>query len=516
MGSKVIAFFYLLVCTRMFSQEALGNFNLALGIVSICLVFADLGLVNAFYRYVPHYLAKGLKKEAGALLAGTFMVVILFSAVCMLVFMLLAPSIASTYSNPNLAPVIVLLALFVPLNSIIGLAGGVIVSLKKMMELAAVQNIQSVVKIALTIAAAFAIGASAISVSAGYVLSFVATAAIALIMAFRMLSKEGITFFGHSQEDMRKQVGEALPFGMIISLITGVWIIISSSDRILLGYLANYPNVPDMIAIYSMATTLATILLVFTGAIGNVFLPVISGQHAKEQEDQLCRTANAAERWMLIAMVPALCIMLAYPSWMLGMLYGDSYSPGAMVLVIFSIGMFVRGLSMVHSYVIAAYKRLKAELAITAGGAVMNVVLNVLLIPGYGMEGAAAASAASFLMISILLFIYTKNLLRTSLLRASVKPLFLAIVPLAVLLVAQHFIPVPQLPAFLPQGAYFNKVFELAFLGVLFALACASYFLALALFRAFGKEDLDVLSSLMRRLRVPAPYVVMLEKMLGA
>jgi O-antigen/teichoic acid export membrane protein len=52
-------------------------------------------------------------------------------------------------------------------------------------------------------------------------------------------------------------------------------------------------------------------------------------------------------------------------------------------------------LAIIPHYSLYAMGRDRAILAASAGGAALNVVLNALLVPAYGMLGAAAATAAS-------------------------------------------------------------------------------------------------------------------------
>ena len=57
---KFFAFIYFIVIARIVSEEEIGMFFLALSVISIIMLFSDLGLgAGAVARFVPFYMGQG-------------------------------------------------------------------------------------------------------------------------------------------------------------------------------------------------------------------------------------------------------------------------------------------------------------------------------------------------------------------------------------------------------------------------------------------------------------------------
>ena len=107
------------------------------------------------------------------------------------------------------------------------------------------------------------------------------------------------------------------------------------------------------------------------------------------------------------AYLPGLALMFVYPELLLSKLYGAEYASGALVLRILALGF------VTNSYFGFCYHNLIASgdsdflLKCSVASAGVNVLLNFLLIPHFGMAGAAIASAVSFASIEVLMTIRT-------------------------------------------------------------------------------------------------------------
>ena len=85
------------------------------------------------------------------------------------------------------------------------------------------------------------------------------------------------------------------------------------------------------------------------------------------------------------------------------LVYGDAYAHAVPAVRLLGGAVAVYGLSYLSSYVLVSQDR-KAVIAwVTAAVAVENVVLNLLLIPPYSLEGAAAATSISEASLALLL-----------------------------------------------------------------------------------------------------------------
>jgi O-antigen/teichoic acid export membrane protein len=111
------------------------------------------------------------------------------------------------------------------------------------------------------------------------------------------------------------------------------------------------------------------------------------------------RPAHATlARWgvagaMALAFVVAALVWLLAP-WTLGLLFGEAYRAATATLRILAAGLpFVFAIWILHAIALSRFDQRLLVIATVAGG-VVNVVVNVALIPPYGRDGAALATAA--------------------------------------------------------------------------------------------------------------------------
>lgn len=87
---------------------------------------------------------------------------------------------------------------------------------------------------------------------------------------------------------------------------------------------------------------------------------------------------------------------------------GQTFQTGAMVVVLIGIGKLIDGAAGVNGEILAMSAYYRINLYFTLLMAALNVVLNYLFIPLWGIEGAAIASCLSLLAFNFLKYLYIK------------------------------------------------------------------------------------------------------------
>jgi O-antigen/teichoic acid export membrane protein len=80
---------------------------------------------------------------------------------------------------------------------------------------------------------------------------------------------------------------------------------------------------------------------------------------------------------------------------LMGLIFGNEYAPAGTALRLLLISLFFIALHGGTRNLFLAYDRLSWETWIMAGGVIVNVALNLFLIPRFGLNGAAFATAAA-------------------------------------------------------------------------------------------------------------------------
>jgi O-antigen/teichoic acid export membrane protein len=224
----------------------------------------------------------------------------------------------------------------------------------------------------------------------------------------------------------------AAPLGLTAILVT----IYHRTDFILLSYIKGDQEV----GYYNAAYTLVNSLLLFATTFTSTLLPRLSALFAADFE-VLGKLYRTAFKYLLFVGVGSAvgAMILAGP--ILNFVFGGKFLPGAAALSILvwaSALMFVNSLQ--GSLLVAS--NMKNQLVhLTAAAAVANVALNIILIPAYGIKGAAIAVVVSEFIAGSWSYI---------LLRKHNPPLFLSallsksLVASTVMAAAVIFLPISQ------------------------------------------------------------------------
>lgn len=522
-GVRFISFVYLILVARMFSQSDVGTFYLAFSVIYLVIIFGDLGLNAAFTRYVPFYLGRKEKEKIRLILNAAYAFSSILSAIASVLLFFSAGWLADAYGNPALKPTLEILSPFMFFGVLFSLNTSFLTSLKRVKESNMLLNAQNILKLLLVLALFWMLGAELAVLSLSFVFSYVALT----ILSFWNVRKETRKLWkGKADFKLNEYAGalrELLPFGFMLALVTTLWTIASFTDRVMIGYFIPEPAGSIQIAVYTVAISLATIIAVFPSAVLGIFLPVLSELYGKNEKEKMLSTSHSALRWIVFLITPVTIIFVVFPSQILQMLYGADYAPGAMVLVLFSLGLFIRSLGYVQGSILASMRIVRVELYGAIAATLANIALNWVLIPPYGIEGAALASAISFAMataittffcIRIFGFRFPKDFYRIFIAGAA----SLAVVFLSAPMIGDAVFRFSILP---PGDAgigimVLQKVLKVFLFGLLFLFSCAVFFLSILSLRLFREEDVSVVLGALRRFRAPNEAVALAEYIMNA
>jgi O-antigen/teichoic acid export membrane protein len=196
----------------------------------------------------------------------------------------------------------------------------------------------------------------------------------------------------------RQWLKSALPF----TLIGGALIINNQADIIMLGWFGSAADV----GVYRVAVQGATLVVaVSLHVVSAVAAPHFARLHAQDDMEKLQRLVTASARVALLTSLPVALTFILAGGTIAGWAFGGEFVASHLPLAILAFAYLAS----------AAFGPIGALLTMTGSErhvartlwqtALLNVVLNGLLIPFYGMVGAAVASAISLLIWNAMLFV---------------------------------------------------------------------------------------------------------------
>jgi len=208
--------------------------------------------------------------------------------------------------------------------------------------------------------------------------------------------------------------------------------------------------------------------------------------------------------------------LIAFSSDILNVFFGVAYGAGALAMSVFTAGLLMKSFAVVFSFALAAMRLVKIELEIAFLVAVTNIVLNIFLIPPYGMEGAALASFMSLSLMLALLFRYSRKLLgfrvHPSVYKMAVAGIMSFLIVLLLRPIASSLmLTLPQLGD-VGLEAYVSKTISLIYLLVLMGISVLLFLMLSLLCKCFRREDILLMKKAMRRARIPSFFIGAAER----
>lgn len=205
-------------------------------------------------------------------------------------------------------------------------------------------------------------------------------------LAFRRMNFETITF------PSRKRFRDLWAFSWPIAASSMVFLLLSQLDVLMIGYFLDSIDVGHYRAIQPLKQG-ATI---FIGSFSFLFLPLATKSYQNSEMAELDTLFGSVTKWALVLTLPIVSTFVFRSREVVVLFFGRSYIEGALPLAILSGGLFLRTVSGPNGDLVKAINRPDVEARASVVGVLANIGLNWLLIPRYGIAGAAVATVAGY------------------------------------------------------------------------------------------------------------------------
>ena len=172
-------------------------------------------------------------------------------------------------------------------------------------------------------------------------------------------------------------------------------------DVIFLGY---YKSSSD-VGIYSVAVKISMFSSIILFAINSIVAPKISDYFSSNKIDHLKHIIKASSKLMFFSTIPILILILVFSNFILN-LFGQDFILGKTSLQILVLGQFFNVLCGSVGYILNMTENQIIFRNITVLSVIVNILINLILIPIYGIVGAAIASMLSLALWNIISYIY--------------------------------------------------------------------------------------------------------------
>jgi O-antigen/teichoic acid export membrane protein len=423
---------------RYFSKAEFGAFSYALSVVMLLQGFSMLEMSSAVSRFLPIYRER---KEYGRIYGSIVLSVLVVAGLGIVVALGVITAVGVLGVKPTDDPLglqlLMLLALLLPVQGVDNLLTSFFASVGSSRSIL----LQSVLAPGLRLALVLGLivtGAGVLMLTTGYlVVSFVGVVIYAWLFV-RLLNRQGL--LNELREHKALYPAREL-FGFALPLLSStlVWALMESSDGLLLGYFQGTQAVADFRAVLPMAQ----LCLVVSATFATLYMPVAARLYAQEDRAGLSALYWQSALWMSVLSFPIFVLTFSFAPAVTTGVYGPQYAGSVPVMAILSFGYFFQTALGFNGLTIKVLKKLRYVVSIDIAAAVVNIGINLLLIPRWGAVGAAIGTAATMVAHNILKQIGLWKYARIKMFRPSYTLHYLALFGLPLLLLAlQVVIPV--------------------------------------------------------------------------
>ena len=388
--SMLFGFFNKAIIARYFATAEYGVFNLALTVFSIALVIATLGFGSSLPREVAIYKEK--KPSHLWELVSTAIIILIFNGVLLALLLIIgASNVAQVFHDNRLEEPLRVIAFALPFSALT--AGIVAISrgFGRVREKVYFQNIfyPMAFFVFILIGTLLKFGFSYIFFA--YAVAQILTLTFLLFDVMRIrLIKFKITFI--------PSLGKELVIFSLPLMLTGILaFIMTRTDTLMLGYYLN----SEIVGIYNAAAPLASMLPIFLNSTGFLYMPIASQLYAQGKLREMGRVYQILTKWVFLLTLPAFAVMFLFPEAVINFFFGAKYLGASKALQILALGFMFHTFLGLNGLSLIVIGEPKLNLIGNSFAAILNIIFNVVLIPLYGLEGAAIATAVSYFVANV-------------------------------------------------------------------------------------------------------------------
>jgi O-antigen/teichoic acid export membrane protein len=393
-----ISFVAKLVIARVLGRQDYGSVSLGITIMAVTSILVLVGLNTGIGRYLPRYDDEAHQRGVLVSALQLSMPIAILAGIGVAYF---APVIAGDlFGEPSITPVIRIFGLVIPFATLWKLAVGGIQGMQQSLPKVYIQNITLPVLRFAGIALALALGFRTVGVAWAYALSHATAAAF----GFYYLARYTPLFASIEYVPMRR---ELLVFSAPLVVSTTMTIIFSDIDTFLLGYFSTIGDV----AVYNVVYPIAQLLVVGLSSFAFLFMPTLSELHADGDYNDMKRYYQIITKWVFMGTLPVFLVVVLFPRTSIRLTFGAEYAAGGTALAVLATGFFTHAIAGPNGRTLTSIGRTQTIMYDNALAAVVNLLLNLALIPRYSFLGAAVATAVAYGLLNV---VYTYQLYRTT------------------------------------------------------------------------------------------------------
>ncbi|MGA2400195.1 MAG: flippase [Syntrophobacteraceae bacterium] len=467
-----------ILIVRNTTKEELGTYTLAVAIVSVLALIATLGVHEGIARYVSLFLAKDNAGEADSRSRAAIRIAIASSVIAGFTLYFGSGFLSSlVFKNPALIMPLKIISVSVPFFVMTQILNAILRGHGMITPKVCFIDIGIPLFFLFLLGGILLLNMSFISILYAYLFS--------IIFGFIAVGSYGYRNIGLNPFRLRnaRRQGELLLFSLPLLIGIVMAMIMKWMGILMLGGCAG----PKAVGVYEVSSSLSLLMMIPLAALEYAFLPVAGTLHGRGQSEELKRTYQVLAKLVFSATVPIFFTLFLFPEAVITTLFGERFNDAAPALRVLSCGFLFHSLWGPNGILMVVIGMPKEISSVSIFGAVLNIVLNCILIQFYelGIMGAAIAIAGTYVGLNIVVstVIYRKAGIQPFT-AAYLKSIMSAVFCMSFILILRDYLP--------------RYVWLIPFYLLLFILG---YGFALLITRSMDIEEITIIKGIIARIK---------------
>lgn len=382
------------IITRFFGVGTFGNYSLVFAISQIVAIFFTLGIPNTLIKIIGNHNFSHI--QAKKLLLKGLKGALCFSIIPIVFFYFASDFLAETiFHNTNLRSYFLIVTFTLPLFIVHEIFLYFLIATKNFMKfnlfMFVIPNILLIIFLFLFYHNGFQNQFTFLAFGLAILITIVSEA----ITIFELKSeKQYITI---STKQLIRTASPLLFSGLFLYLL-------NYTNVIMLGMMTD----ENQVGIYNIAYKIGSVGFLVIVSVSTIITPKMAELYGQGNLVELKKLTHNATRLIAILSIPITGVLIVFSKFILSF-WGTSIESGSTTLILVSIGVLFSAIAGNVDQILNMTENQKILRNITVFSFFFNLIWSYILIPLYGIEGAAIASLITNVMINLLCIYFIKK-----------------------------------------------------------------------------------------------------------
>jgi O-antigen/teichoic acid export membrane protein len=372
-----------------------GLMNIAVPYINIFLILSNIGFGTAAMKLVPGYLHKGRKDLARMIYRSSAVLTMTFGSLWCILLLVFSNRIAERFAHqPDAVTPIRIYALVIPFLALNVFYGALYLAVQRGKLRAVITFIYGFFTLILPIVAV--LWRRNVNLIIG---GLVTAEVIGVVLFVVLFHRRIINRWGPEIGPLVKGMKEVFGFGYLFFFASLGWNLINSVDRLMVKFYL--PT--DQYGVYFMATRVITALSLVASTAGVALIPSLTVARDSGDRTLFRKQIHGTTRIAFLALVPVVILLYVLSRDIISLLLPPGFLPAASLIQILVFVGLVDIICRTGYASLVAYGRGGTAAIAYILAAVWNIFWNWILIPRYGLAGAAIATLSAFVVLAFFL-----------------------------------------------------------------------------------------------------------------